>query len=235
MTQWVSPEPDLHGGTATLSAAPRAQPQHPAPLWRTPRTPPAPQRPLHRGGHQPGGGDGGQGGGEGGEVSPNLECPRVTDVPIRGWVVPPYQCSPHPTGVPFLWVFPPHTCSPLLPPCPQVTFTVRVRAEKCLGPPQRVGLRVVGVPEELTLLLRVPCACPCAHRRGGAALCQGGDLECGVCRWGGGEIGEMGGGRLGGRGRVGRLWGGWEKWVGKGWGGGNGAGSEIWGGTGPMG
>lgn len=64
----------------------------------------------------------------------------------------------------------------------EVTFTVRVRAEKCLGPLQRVGLRVVGVPEELSLLLRVPCACPCAQRRGGAALCRGGDLECGVCR-----------------------------------------------------
>ncbi|XP_015705848.1 integrin beta-7 isoform X4 [Coturnix japonica] len=64
----------------------------------------------------------------------------------------------------------------------EVTFTVRVRADKCLGPPQRVGLRVVGVPEELTLLLNAPCSCPCAQRREGAALCRGGDLECGVCR-----------------------------------------------------
>ncbi|XP_065610735.1 integrin beta-7 isoform X2 [Cyrtonyx montezumae] len=72
----------------------------------------------------------------------------------------------------------------------EVSFTVRVRADMCLGPPQRVGLRVVGVPEELSLLLRVPCACPCSQRQGGAALCRGGDLECGVCRCPGGRRGR---------------------------------------------
>ncbi|XP_053907478.1 integrin beta-7 isoform X2 [Cuculus canorus] len=64
----------------------------------------------------------------------------------------------------------------------EVRFTVRVRADACLSSGARVGLRVLGVPEELSLELSPRCGCPCAQRRPRTPLCHGGDLDCGVCR-----------------------------------------------------
>lgn len=87
---------------------------------------------------------------------------------------------------------PPRGCPP-----PQVTFTVRVRAEACLEAPQNVTLRVLGVPEQLQLGVRTLCHCPCTQRAPSTPLCRGGDLDCGVCRCGGsgGGNGANGGGR----------------------------------------
>ncbi|KAM9260132.1 integrin beta-7 [Morus bassanus] len=72
----------------------------------------------------------------------------------------------------------------------EVTFTVRVRAGACLGSPQRVGLRVLGFAEELSLELGTLCGCSCTHHQPQAPLCHGGDLLCGVCRCPGGRQGR---------------------------------------------
>ena len=146
VTRWVSPEPDLHGGTAALGAAPRAQHQHPAPLRRPPRPPTAPQRPLHRGGRQPGGGDGGRGGG--GDVpvvpvavdvakprmSPCRRCPRL-------WLRCPHPiCVPPPRRVP-----PPHMCSPLPPVSPGDLHSAG-EGREVPGPPPARGAAGGGGP-----------------------------------------------------------------------------------------
>ncbi|KAM6039099.1 integrin beta-7 isoform 2-T2 [Chlamydotis macqueenii] len=63
----------------------------------------------------------------------------------------------------------------------EVTFTVRVRASACLASPRRMGLRVLGSREELSLELGTLCGCSCARRQPQAPLCHGGVLLCGVC------------------------------------------------------
>ncbi|KAM9616506.1 LOW QUALITY PROTEIN: integrin beta-7 [Morphnus guianensis] len=72
----------------------------------------------------------------------------------------------------------------------EVTFTVRVQAGVCLGSPQRVGLRVLGFTEELSLELGTLCGCSCTHHQPQAHLCHGGTLLCGVCRCLGGRRGR---------------------------------------------
>ncbi|XP_074785657.1 integrin beta-7 [Athene noctua] len=63
----------------------------------------------------------------------------------------------------------------------EVTFTVRVRAGACLGSRQRVGLRVLGFAEELSLELGTLCGCSCTQRQPRDPPCHGGTFRCGVC------------------------------------------------------
>ncbi|CAN0007730.1 unnamed protein product [Bubo scandiacus] len=72
----------------------------------------------------------------------------------------------------------------------EVTFTVRVRAGACLGSRQRVGLRVLGFAEELSLELGTLCGCSCTQSQPRAPLCHGGTFHCGVCSCPGGRRGR---------------------------------------------